>query len=135
MTTCCILEKKNILLLQLAKNCKSISSKLRPQQEVKNVSSNKNTLYNEIQCVFMIYEKWGWLTSIIDIHVRHASTLTLFHQTPIPEPFPLLSSNLGRSLYQAFLCAMFPCLSVKYCLLFVMTKSTLFLKSLWCDLS
>ena len=58
--------------------------------------------------------------------------MTLFHQTPIPEPFPLLSSNLGRSLYQAFLCAMFPCLSVKYCLLFVMTKSTLFLRPCLC---
>ena len=36
---------EKILLLQFAKNCKSTSSKLRQQEEVKNVSSNKNTLY------------------------------------------------------------------------------------------
>ena len=39
------MEKTIIILLQFAKNRMSISSKLRPQEEVKNVSSKRNTLY------------------------------------------------------------------------------------------
>ena len=45
MTTYSIEKKTYILLLQFAKNRMSISSKLRPQEEVKNVSSKRNTLY------------------------------------------------------------------------------------------
>ena len=42
------IEKTTILLVQFAKNRKSISSKLRPQEEVKNVSSKKKT-----PCIFV----------------------------------------------------------------------------------
>ena len=38
-------ENAIIIILQFAKNCMSISSKLRTQEEVKNVSSKRNTLY------------------------------------------------------------------------------------------
>ena len=48
MTTYCIWNKITILLLQFAKNRMSISSKLRTQEEVKNVSSKRNTLYKGI---------------------------------------------------------------------------------------
>ena len=51
MTTYCIWKKTTILLLQFAKNGMSISSKLRPQEEVKNVSSKRNTLYSDY---------WAW---------------------------------------------------------------------------
>ena len=42
-------KKTTILLLQFAKNGMSISSKLRPQEEVKDVSSKRNTLYFSYQ--------------------------------------------------------------------------------------
>ena len=62
MTTYCIWKKTTILLLQFAKNRMSISSKLRPQEEVKNVSSKRNTLYIHLTLLNLCLRQWKSIT-------------------------------------------------------------------------